>query len=414
MLIRRERYNIMAEMIDIIILSYIKRFNSFDPLYISEFINEPIPFIVDSYYDLLDRKFLKEEEGKIIISEGSKGNPLIDWNLWNDGNNILEDGFSLHKEFDGEYDSYGIPIFKTQEEVLNFLELENVSFDRYSSFFLEKNGKTREITAPNRKLKKRQRWILENILNKVNVSECVHGFVPGRSIVTNAKVHVNKNTIMCFDISNFFPSISADNVFSIFCQLGYNDKVAALFTNICTYVNALPQGAPTSPMIANIMFRKTDDKLIEFAEAHGLCYTRYADDMTFSGDYGIEKYEKDICQIVENEGWRINGEKTHIMTVPKRQMVTGLVVSDTVKVPKKFKRLFRQEIYYCRKYGVTSHLLARNRTSAVNYESYMYGKAYFVNMVEREEGQKMLKELDDIFSGNVESVEMQEDLQDSM
>lgn len=103
-------------------------------------------------------------------------------------------------------------------------------------------------------------------------------------------------------------------------------------------------------------------------------------------------------KIIQKYGFEINEQKTHIMKDNYRKMVTGLVVTDTVKVPQKFKRKFRQEIYYCEKFGVEQHLKNIGRKSAVNFKEYMYGKAYFIKMVEEDVGNKFLKELDQIFS----------------
>ena len=135
----------------------------------------------------------------------------------------------------------------------------------------------------------------------------------------------------------------------------------------------------------------------KYAEYNNLNYSRYADDLTLSGNCDITQHLNRMIQEVEKCGYRVNNNKTHIMKDNYRKIVTGLVVNETVKVPKNYKRLFRQEIYYCKKLGIEQHLKNTGRESAVNFREYMYGKAYFIKMVEPENGTRLLKELDDIF-----------------
>ena len=139
--------------------------------------------------------------------------------------------------------------------------------------------------------------------------------------------------------------------------------------------------------------------IVEYAKEKKLTYTRYADDLTFStNEYNIEEFIGEIEYIINEFGYALNRDKTHIMKDNYRKMVTGLIVNETVKVPKQFKKTFKQEIYYCQKYGVSQHLQAIGRMSSINFKEYMYGKAYFIKMVERELGEYYLGQLDKIFS----------------
>lgn len=125
---------------------------------------------------------------------------------------------------------------------------------------------------------------------------------------------------------------------------------------ICTHEDKLPQGAPTSPILANIIFNFVDQQIQNNISNKDITYTRYADDLIFSSNNNIEFLIPLVTKIVTTSGFKINEEKTHLMTAPYRQIITGLVVTDTVKIPKYYKRKFNQELYYCEKYGVAYHL----------------------------------------------------------
>jgi RNA-directed DNA polymerase len=149
----------------------------------------------------------------------------------------------------------------------------------YKSFEVpKKSGGLREINAPMKEMKLIQRWILDNILYRLKVGEHAHGFVPGKTISTNAKAHVNKDLVLGIDIKDFFPSIKLKSVEHIFKSAGYNSRIARDFANLCTYRGKLPQGAPTSPMLANLVSLNLDKDISEYCQTKNLEYSRYADD----------------------------------------------------------------------------------------------------------------------------------------
>lgn len=287
-----------------------------------------------------------------------------------------------------------LPVIFDEEHLRRILKLDEINLNAYSFYTIYHNSKKRKIMAPSKKIKVRQRWILDNILSTFVLPNYIHGFTPSRSIVTNAKQHLNKNCIISIDIQDFFPSIKVDKIREIFIECGYTKKVANMLTSICTFNGELPQGAPTSPCLANIAFRNVDKALILAIENKDIVYTRYADDLTFSSISDIEKYLQDIILTIESLGYKVNNDKTHIMKVPYRKLVTGLVVTDNIKVPKGFKRRFNQELYYCEKFGVSSHLKNGKMGRSVNFREYMYGKAYFIKMVEPNLGEDYLNRLD--------------------
>lgn len=390
---------------ELIILSYINKFKRIDYIEIQKEINEPILQLSNAIYDLYNRKYfvLTGNGDGAEVTERAKAEPIYTWNSWRNDGDLEFDGNILYK---GDKNQFCVPKIATEKDLEAVLQLGNMKEDSYCEFQLCSGKKIRKILSPSIKLKERQRWILRNILSIVKNRECVHGFVKGKSILTNAQCHVAKKEILCMDISDFFPTIKNEHVIRVFSNLGYVDSVARRLAALCTYEGFLPQGAPTSPALANIVFDTVDEKLIKYAECNGLVYTRYADDLTFStNDNSIEKHILKIKEIVEESEYQINESKTHVMKDNYRKIVTGLIVNEKVKVPKSFKNKLRQEIFYCKKYGISQHLNAVGRNSAVNFKEYMYGKAYFIKMVEKELGDYYLNELDELFRNSYIYVE---------
>ncbi len=291
-----------------------------------------------------------------------------------------------------------LPVIFDSTHLNQILRLDDISLDDdYHIFYIDKKkGKQREINAPSENLKKRQRWILKNILEKINISHNVHGFIKGKSIVSNAKEHLNKEYVLNIDIKDFFPSVTRYSVENIFRKIGYCNSVAQLLARICCYRGSLPQGAPTSPYLANLVFDEVDQEIIDIVKNRGITYTRYADDMTFSSNYDLNTFKKEVYKLLGKHRFSPNIMKTHQMSGKRRKLVTGLIVDDKVKVCKEYKRKLRQEIYYCKKFGVINHLMNCNSKKSVNYREYLYGKAYFIKMVEETVGEKFLADLDSI------------------
>lgn len=237
---------------------------------------------------------------------------------------------------------------------------------------------------------------MKNILEKISISHNVHGFIKGKSIVSNARKHLNKEYVLNIDIKDFFPSVTKYSVEKIFRRMGYCNSVAQLLARVCCYRGGLPQGAPTSPYLANLAFDEVDQEIINVVRNRDITYTRYADDMTFSANYDLSTFKKEVYKSLGKYRFSPNIMKTHQMSGEKRKLVTGLIVDDKVKVCKKYKRKLRQEIYYCKKFGVTNHLRNCHSEKSINYKEYLYGKAYFIKMVEEIVGEKFLADLDSI------------------
>ncbi|MBU3209055.1 retron St85 family RNA-directed DNA polymerase [Clostridium algidicarnis] len=253
----------------------------------------------------------------------------------------------------------------------------------------KKSGGIRVLNIPSIELKYVQRWILDNILKKINVSSYATGFCDNKSIVDNAKVHIGRECILNMDIKDFFPTITFKMIFRIFVYYGYTKEVSFTLARLCTFENFLPQGSPASPYLSNIVSLKIDKRLSLLAKKYKANYSRYADDITFSGNHGIKKMSSIVSEILEDEGFKVNDGKTRLQYSYQRQEVTGLVINNgKVRVNKHYKRELYQILYYCIKFGVNSHLQKINSTKTF-YKEHLYGKAYFVNMVEPDEGRKL-------------------------
>ncbi len=209
--------------------------------------------------------------------------------------------------------------------------------NKYYRVFTIAKGKSkarRIIEAPKVSIKLIQAWLAFHLSNNDNLKLCdaVHGFIPRQhGVYEAAKKHCGCNWVLSIDLRDFFHSISYRHVVNAFEQLGYTAAQAEKIADITTYNTHLPQGAPSSPVISNLVFNNTDIAIKEFLEGKGICYTRYADDLTFSGSdisYDIETLKNDILQIINNDGWIVANEKTHIAKAPNRLKVHGFLVHD--------------------------------------------------------------------------------------
>ncbi len=213
----------------------------------------------------------------------------------------------------------------------------------------KKSGGKRIICQPSKKLKGLQSWILINILNKIQVSPSCKGFRKGSSTLDNALPHIGANTILNLDLKDFFPTVTTKQVYNVFKTIGYNQLMATVFTNICTYKNMLPQGSPCSPMLANLTAWTLDLRIQGYVGKRGISYTRYADDLSFSGlnPSKVVKIIPMIKTIIEEEKFVVNHKKTRIASSARAKIVTGLVVNeDSVGIGKKKYKDLRAKIHH--------------------------------------------------------------------
>jgi RNA-directed DNA polymerase len=217
----------------------------------------------------------------------------------------------------------------------------------YRSFSIPKrSGGTRIIRAPFPAPLQAQRWILRHILSRIEPSRWAHGFVTNRSIVTNALEHIAGNSILRMDIADFFPSIKIGRVITIFQNAGYSSGVSYSLASICTLENSLPQGAATSPAIANLIARFLDRRLASLAVRCDLRYSRYADDMIFSGSRISGSLPRLVGRIVKSEGFEVNEKKTLLARNAQKRIVTGIAVSNgKTRLPRDKRRALRASVH---------------------------------------------------------------------
>lgn len=255
----------------------------------------------------------------------------------------------------------------------------------------KKQGGSRSIDEPLPSLKEIQSWILAEILTPASilmVSPVAKAFMPGKSLRENARFHKRKQKVVALDIEDFFPSIKYNAVYSIFHTMGYSRPVCVMLANLCTLHGKLPQGAPTSPMLSNLFFKKTDDILFHYCRNRNIQYTRYADDLVFSGN-GLSPQHliSYVKMLLSFRHLSLNEKKTKVMGRGTRQSVTGIIVNEKLQVSREYRKRIRQEVYYCIKYGESSHFeRIRNslpewiRTPDI-YLEHLLGKVYFVLQV---------------------------------
>lgn len=266
----------------------------------------------------------------------------------------------------------------------------------------KKSGGFRVLEAPKPHLKAAQRKILHGILGKVSVHADAFGFVKGRNCVKAASRHVGEQTVLRFDLKNFFTTVGAARVFGLFRCLGYPHEVARRLTGLCTSStpmrilkdlhgaerNAyrkphLPQGAPTSPMLANLSAFTLDRRLAGLARSLGVNYSRYADDLTFSGDRELmAALLRAVPLIIADEGFEPNKAKTCIASRASQQRVTGIVVNDHLNVDRRSFDLLKAIIHACGKPG-------DGRLDDPVFRSSLEGKISWVDSISPQRGSKL-------------------------
>ena len=253
----------------------------------------------------------------------------------------------------------------------------------YREFSIPKwDGTTRNIVAPYPALYYVQKWILENILNNVSIHESAFGFVKKRSIIGNAKAHLGKKCLLKMDIKDFFPSINLKRVIAIFLIFGYPHKISYFLAKMCCKDGCLPQGSPTSPCISNITAKRLDARLSSMARKYQLTYTRYADDLVFSGNYIPHRFINFIEEILLDEGFLTNQKKTKLIIGKGKKIITGISISnDKLTIPRKTKRYLRKEAYFILRNGLQFHSEKIDCRDPIYIER-LIGKYSFWNYVE--------------------------------
>jgi RNA-directed DNA polymerase len=247
---------------------------------------------------------------------------------------------------------FGLPELaeRLQAEPSTLVEFEPT----YHTFTVPKrSGGYRPIAAPDPETRELQRRVLRRLLDRLATHDAATGFERNRSIVTNALPHVGKAVVVRLDLVDFFARTAARRIGAFYRRIGWDQEATNVLLKLTTLNDALPQGAPTSPRLANLVNTRLDARLDGFARRLMATYTRYADDLTFSftEDRGAEirNLIRFVRQVAAEHGYRVHGrEKLRIMRAHRRQTVTGLVVNDGVDLPRKTRRKLRAVQHHLR------------------------------------------------------------------
>ncbi len=294
---------------------------------------------------------------------------------------------------------YNLPVLRTKDDLARLLSVNVKTLnylsagqsEHYHRFTVPKrSGGARAIYAPKKKLKDVQRKILREILEKLPVTENAHGFVKKRSILTNAAPHTGKEIIVKIDLERFFDTVTSRRVYGLLRSFGYGYEIANMLTKLTTLYDSTPQGAPTSPAISNAVTMKLDKRLCGLAKKFLATYTRYADDITFSGGNEFKPRLKSFLPmlwvIIREEGFKINKNKTVMIRKGSRQIVTGLVVNQKLSVKRKTRDELRALLHNAKLKG---SLESQNGKKIKNFQQHIEGKIQFVKLVNSAQGAKL-------------------------
>lgn len=314
---------------------------------------------------------------------------------------------------------HGLPLWKTEADVATALGIsvkelyfyaihrERDRFFNYIRFAIPKRGGGhRVIMAPKRRLKALQRRLLELLVNKLPVSEHAHGFRAGRGTRSNAEPHVGQKMVIRVDLKNFFPTVTFGRVRGYLIALGYGFPVATSLACLMTEAERQPvelengtlvhvpvtnrhcvQGAPTSPALCNALVMKLDRRIAGLARKFGVNYTRYADDLTFSGPLDHKQafgLTQAVRRIVEAEGFIVNADKTLLLSHARRQTVTGAVVNQTLGLSRQERRRLRAMLHH-ESQGTPLHDAEKQPATSAQ----LHGKLAYLKMLNAEQWEKL-------------------------
>jgi len=312
----------------------------------------------------------------------------------------------------------------TPDELDWFADLKNLThrsdrprLDHYHYRVLTKSyGNIRLIEAPKPRLKQMQRQILSAILNKIPPHQAANGFVKGRSTTTFVEPHAGQRVVLRMDLHDFFPSIRARRIQALFRTMGYPESVADRLAGICTNVAPrhlwkrppfdvdrtqwqaarslytrphLPQGAPASPALANLCAYRADCRLGGLAHSAGATYTRYADDLAFSGgaefERRVERFATHVAAILHEEGFAVHHRKTRVMRQGVRQHLAGIVANRQLNVIRADFDLLKATLTNCVRLGPES----QNREAHPRFRAHLEGRVAYVEMINPAKGQRL-------------------------
>lgn len=278
----------------------------------------------------------------------------------------LVSGYLLYVE---EMGSQNLPPIFEGRHLTELLGLSSVEFARltrspesnYREFEIPKRrGGMRTISVPSATMLECQQWVDWFILRKSDIHPSAHGYVTGKSNITNALVHLGKKEVLKLDIKDFFGSLGIGLVVRYFAGLGYPRKVAFLLSRLCTAYEQLPQGAASSPQLSNVLMFGIDKSLEAFASSNGLTYTRYVDDITLSGDKVSDKHIRQVASILSILDLELNEDKT-IFQRGRKKIITGVSIgSGKPKLPRTMRRSYKNMAFHFLKNSENSNFSSRD------------------------------------------------------
>lgn len=261
-----------------------------------------------------------------------------------------------------------------EEKILACLfALSNHPESHYHSVKIPKRkGGHRTLDVPDGLLKKVQRNLLHHVLKDFSPSQAAMAYRCNTSAVSNAAVHTGRRLVLNLDIHDFFKNITFPMVLhGAFPGKYFPTPVGTMLTCLCCLRERLPQGAPTSPAISNLVMKPFDEYMLDWCGRREIAYSRYSDDMTFSGDFDAGEALRKTESFLRAYGLELNHEKTRLCAGGFRQSVTGIVVNEKMQLPREYRRKLRQEIHYCRIYGAKDHLKRKKDREDIGVREYL-------------------------------------------
>lgn len=277
----------------------------------------------------------------------------------------------------------------------------------------------RLLEVPEQRLRRVQRKLLASVLALIPANDAAHGFIPGRSAATGAARHTASDTVISLDLTTFFARVTAARIYGTLRQSGFSESVAHTITGLCTNAvppkvlaamppggspderfalrralatSHLPQGAPSSPMLANLAIRRLDARLVGWAHAVDATYTRYADDLAFSGGGAFAKradaFVRGAARIIEDEGHSVNAMKTRVRRQGVRQTVTGIVVNQHINVSRADYDRLKATIHNCVVHGPRT----QNHRQVEEFRAHLLGRISWVESLNPQRGQRLRAE----------------------
>jgi len=251
----------------------------------------------------------------------------------------------------------------------------------YRRFTIPKrSGGRREIVTPQKSLLEAQKWICKNILNTFEIHNAAYAYVINRNVAQNARIHIGSREMLKIDLKEFFPSINIKRVRELFNRKGYSIEIAGYLSYLCCLEGKIPQGSGSSPTISNIILNNLDKRISKFCVNQKVQYSRYADDLTFSGSEIPNGFEEFVITIIQNEGFSVNDKKLKFYSKNHRKLVTGILVTENeIRLQKSVRREIEFQVHYLLKFGVLDQI---ERYNDIYYTDRILGRLGYWRQIE--------------------------------